>query len=91
MADRFALLNADPMRRGELVTNYLEFFGVRSSVVHRGRSSKLDEGEFLKQYQAAVHSAAWLALALRDAFQPSSEKQVDSLFDELRWGARVWP
>lgn len=91
MADRFALLSDDSGERRELGKAYLEFYGVRSSIAHGGRSSRLDRSAFINDYQASVHWAAWRFLALRDTFTPSSEKDVDSLFDDLRWGVQNWP
>jgi hypothetical protein len=90
MADRFALLDADPMQRRDRVKSYLELYGVRSSVAHGGRSSKLGEEDFLKDYRAAVYWAAWRSIALREEFAPASEKEVDELFNDLRWNARTW-
>jgi len=90
MADRFALLAEDPRQRRKLVRSYLDFYSMRSSVAHGGRSSKLDRDDFVERYRDAVHWAAWRSLALRDKFTPTTEKDVDSLFDDLRWGARSW-
>ncbi len=90
MADRFALLEPEASERRERVKAYLDFYGVRSSVAHGGRSSRLDQKDFVSQYQAAVRWAALQTVAMRDKFTPSSEKQVDELFDDLRWGARSW-
>jgi hypothetical protein len=90
MADRFALLAEDPKQRRKKVTAYLDFYAARSSVAHGGRSSKLEREDFLQEYRASVHWAAWRLLALRDTFVPSSEKEVDALFDDLRWGVRAW-
>jgi hypothetical protein len=69
---------------------YLDLYAVRSSVAHGGRSSKLD-AELLERYQAAVRWAAWRMIGMRDTFAPSSENQVDELFDDLRWSLRTWP
>jgi len=90
MADRFALLATDPHERRERARNYLDLYAVRSSVAHGGRSRRLDQGDFLERYQTAVRWAAWRTIALRDAFAPPTEKDIDELFDELRWGSRVW-
>lgn len=90
MADRFALLSDNPEGRRDRVKAYLEFYGVRSSIAHGGRSSRLDRSTFLNDYQASAHWAAWQLLALRDKFAPSSEADVDSLFDDLRWGVQNW-
>jgi hypothetical protein len=91
MADRFALLSDNPGERPGLVRAYLEFHGVRSSIAHGGRSSKLDRDNFINEYQASVHWAAWRLLALRDTFAPNSENEIDSLFDDLPWDVRNWP
>jgi len=90
MADRFALLNEDPEIRRKLVAEYKKYYGVRSSVAHGGRSSKLDASGFLANYKASVQWAAWRSLALRDKFAVSSEMDVDTLYDDLRWGVRSW-
>jgi hypothetical protein len=91
MADRFALLSDHSGERRKLVKAYLEFYSVRSSIAHGGRSSRLDRSTFIDDYQASVHWAAWRLLALRDTFAPSSETDIDSLFDDLRWGVQNWP
>ena len=90
MADRFAMLADDPMTRRELVANYLNAYGVRSSVAHGGRSSKLESPDFIDQYRKFVHWAAWRSLALRDKFAVSSENGVDDIYNDLRWGVRSW-
>lgn len=90
MADRYALLAREPERRRDLVSDYLMFYGVRSSVAHGGKSSKLDDGDFLARYSAAVQWAAWRLIDVRDTFSPASEKDLDSVFDDLRWGVRIW-
>lgn len=90
MADRFAMLANDPMTRRELVTNYLNAYGVRSSVAHGGRSSKLESPDFIDRYLKSVHWAAWRSLALRDKFAVSSENEVDDIYNDLRWGVRSW-
>jgi Apea-like HEPN len=90
MADRFALLSDNPNERPTLVKSYLEFYSVRSSIAHGGRSSRLDQSDFISDYQASVRWAAWRLLSLHDTFAPASEAEVDSLFDNLRWGVRSW-
>jgi hypothetical protein len=90
MADRVAMLADDPANRPKLVADYLEFYKVRSSVAHGGRSSKLNSPDFIKEYRAFVHWAAWRSLGLRDKFTVSSEGEVDDLYNDLRWGMRSW-
>jgi len=91
MADRYALLAREPERRRGLVSDYLAFYGVRSSVAHGGRSSKLDDGDFLARYSDSVQWVAWRLIDVRDTFSPACDKDIDSVFDELRWGVRIWP
>lgn len=91
MADRFALLSDNANERPGLVKAYLEFYSVRSSIAHGGRSGKLDSSNFIDDYQASVHWAAWRLLALGSTFAPDSENQIDSLFNNLRWGVQNWP
>ena len=91
MADRFALLSDNPDERRERVKAYLDFYSVRSSIAHGGRSSRLDQSNFIDNYRASVRWAAWRLLDLRDAFEPTSETAIDSLFDDLRWGIQNWP
>jgi hypothetical protein len=90
MADRVAMLEADPAKRPERVAAYLAFYKVRSSVAHSGRSSKLDDSAFVDEYRAFVHWTAWRSLALRDEFAISSEAAVDQLYNNLRWGLESW-
>jgi hypothetical protein len=90
MADRLALLADDPVARPKLVADYLEFYKVRSSVAHGGRSSRLDNSDFIGEYSASVQWAAWRSLVMRDTFGVSSESDIDALYDDLRWGLRTW-
>ena len=91
MADRFALLAEDPKDRRECAKTYLDFYRVRSSIAHGGRSSKLDQDDFMETCLEFVRWAAWRLLTVQDTFAPSSEKEIDDLFDDLRWGIRTWP
>jgi hypothetical protein len=90
MADRVAMLAEDPIDRPNLVEKYLELYQVRSSVAHGGRSSKLNDPEFIEQFRSFVHWIAWRSLALRDKFSVTSEGEMDALFNDLRWGVRSW-
>lgn len=90
MADRYAMLSDDVGKRHELVADYLEFYQVRSSVAHGGASRKLDDPDYLDNYRRAVHWAAWRTLMLREIFAVKSDKDIDSLYNDLRWGARSW-
>jgi hypothetical protein len=73
------------------VKDYLEYYGVRSSVAHGGRSSRLHEDDFLKRFFAAVRWCALRLIALCDEFSPTSDQDIDDLFNDLRSGVQVWP
>jgi len=90
MADHLALLAPNPMGRPKLVADYLDFYKVRSSVAHAGRSAKLNDPDFIRKFYTSVHWVAWRSLALRERFNIVSEKEIDALFNDLRWGVRSW-
>jgi hypothetical protein len=90
MADRVAMLSDNPHERPNLVTEYLDLYQARSSVAHGGRSSKLNNSDFTDRFRNRVHWIAWRSLALRDKFSISSEGDVDTLYNELRWGVQSW-
>jgi hypothetical protein len=90
MADRVAALSDDPLKRPELVAEYFDFYQVRSSVAHGGRSSKLNNADFMSRFRSFVHWIAWRSIALRDKFAISAEEEVDALYNNLRWGVRSW-
>ena len=91
MADRFALLWPEPTQRKTRRQSYLTYFGVRSSIAHGGRSSKLDQVGFLEAFFALVRDAAWRLLDLKNTFAPASDDALDNLFDDLRLGVKTWP
>jgi hypothetical protein len=91
LADRFAMLSPAAQERSERVATYLRLYKIRSSVAHGGTSTALDgDGGGLAVFTKEVQWAASRLLALRDRFAPSSEADIKSCFDELRWGARDW-
>ncbi|MEU2857651.1 hypothetical protein ABZ672_04365 [Streptomyces mirabilis] len=91
MKERYALLEPDPRARAERAKEHEEFYSVRSTVAHGGEVRKLSEGNFLRDMQDSVTWAAWRLLDIHAKFSVSSEKEFESLFDEIRWGTRGWP
>lgn len=91
MADRFAVLHRDPGARIAARKRYLDAYRIRSSVAHGGYSSKLDDPSVLNDYFQLARDAAWRLLDLLDTFDPTSEKALNEIFDELRLGVRAWP
>lgn len=91
MADRYALLHPDVSVRKERRRVYQRAFSVRSAVAHGGTSSTLEDGDFIGEYLMTVHDAARRTLALRDTFAPTSGKELDDLYDDLRLGVTTWP
>jgi Apea-like HEPN len=90
MADRFAMLEADPAQRSARVRTHLELYKARSSVAHGGVSNAATSG-MLRRFFAEAQWAANRVIALRDWASPVSEADVKACFDELRWSARNWP
>ncbi|WP_405909036.1 HEPN domain-containing protein [Streptomyces sp. NBC_00828] len=91
MKERYALLEPEPRARSERAKEYEEIYSVRSTVAHGGEVRKLSEGSFLRDMQDSVTWAAWRLLEIHATFSVSSEKEFESLFDEIRWGTREWP
>lgn len=90
MGDRVAMLLTEPSERKSTRKFYMDFYGIRSSVAHGGQSSKLD-GAALNTGFALAHQLAWRLLDFDVVFAPSSEAQVDEIFDDLRMGISTWP
>jgi hypothetical protein len=91
MKERYALLERDPQARAERAKEHEEIYGIRSVVAHGGEARKLSEGDFLRGMQDSITWAAWRLLDAHSLFSISSEKELESLFEDLRWGTREWP
>lgn len=91
MAQRFALLDAVPSRRGDRVLRYNEVFSVRSAVAHGGHASRLTEDGFVRSIADDVRWAANRLLEFGKFFPSSSESELDSSFQALSLGTEVWP
>jgi hypothetical protein len=91
MAQRFAFLEPDPAARSDRSRRYLEIFGVRSSVAHGGRSSRLEEPGYIRGVSDDVRWAALRLVQFDQAFQPSGNKEFEDVFDRLRFGSLGWP
>lgn len=90
LADRYALLSDEPSARRARRMEFNDFYSVRSAIAHGGASSKIEQETFIDRYQHAVREAAWRIIALREQFEPQSDKDVDDVFDDLRLGVRSW-
>lgn len=90
MAERFALLEPVTSSRRDRADQYNEIFGVRSSVAHGSRSSKLDDPDYVRKMAADVKWAAGRVIDLEQRFEPSTEREFETLFEDLRWGVRTW-
>jgi len=91
MKERYALLEGDPQKRSERAKEHEEMYAVRSVVAHGGEVRKLAEGGFLRDMQNSITWAAWRLLEVHSTFTISSDRELESLFDDLRWGTREWP
>ena len=91
MRERFALLDSTPAARAGRAARYDEIFGVRSAVAHGGTSKRLDESSFIRGVEADVTWAAWRLLAVSSDFGDELARDLDELFDRLRYGVLRWP
>ncbi|MFE2628938.1 hypothetical protein ACFXDP_13515 [Streptomyces sp. NPDC059374] len=91
MRERYALLERDPQARAERAKEHEEIYATRSIVAHGGEVRKVSEGNFLRDMQDSITWASWRLLDAHSTFSISSEKELESLFDDLRWGTRGWP
>lgn len=90
MRERFALLELDPARRGERARRYSEVFGVRSAIAHGSTSSALEDSGFVRGVSRDVVWTAHRMLAFDEVFTPASDKEVEEVFENLRWGTARW-
>jgi hypothetical protein len=91
MRERFAFLEPDTVLRPERSARYQELFSVRSSIAHGSSSTRLEGSGFVNLMASDVTWAAHRLLALNRAFDPTSERALDDVFDGLRWGTLRWP
>ncbi|WP_459801355.1 hypothetical protein [Herbidospora sp. RD11066] len=90
MKERFALLDPDPDKRADRARKHEEIYAVRSIVAHGGESRKLEEGDFVREMQDAVTWTAKRLLEAESIFSIASDKSLETMFEDLRWGTRSW-
>ena len=91
MRDRYALLEPDPSARQDRARRYDEVFGARSAIAHGGTSTRICERNFVRSIQDDVTWAAWRLLQVEKVFGDDLSRDLDRLFDQLRWGTLAWP
>ncbi|WP_143667055.1 hypothetical protein [Streptomyces sp. FBKL.4005] len=90
MKERFAFLEAVPRDRPLRAREYDAIYSARSAIAHGGESPRVREGNFVREMQNAVTWAAWRLLAAEREFNLRDNKDLEALFDGLRWGTRSW-
>jgi hypothetical protein len=90
MKERFAFLEPDPVQRSERARRYSEIFGVRSAIAHGSTSSALEDSEFVRSVSRDVVWTARRMLAMDELFAPTSDKQLEEVFEGFRWGTSQW-
>ncbi|MGV9791259.1 hypothetical protein [Streptomyces sp. NPDC003435] len=91
MKERFALLEADPQLRSIRAKRYENLYSIRSRIAHGGVTSKVEEKGFIERFQQEVTWAAWRLVAMHVDFSISSDADLESTFEDLRWGTSSWP
>ncbi len=90
MRERFALLEPTPGSRAARADRYDEIFAVRSAVAHGGASKRLEEAGFVRGVQDDVTWTARRLLAMNEQFGEQVTRNLDQVFDGLRWGVLQW-
>lgn len=90
MAQRFAHLDPNPECRKERITRYNDLYSVRSSVAHGGESSQINEMGFVREFASEVRWAARRLTEFASRFAVQTEKQMDSVFEDLSLGVQSW-
>ncbi|MFF0028918.1 hypothetical protein ACFYS7_12070 [Streptomyces avermitilis] len=91
MKERFALLDDNPQSRSIRAKRYEELYSIRSRIAHGGVTSKVEEEGFIEEFQRQVTWAAWRLIAMQVDFSISSDADLESAFEDLRWGTASWP
>ncbi|MDE0700686.1 MAG: HEPN domain-containing protein [Acidimicrobiaceae bacterium] len=90
MAQRFAHLELDATARREALNWYNRLNEVRSAAAHGGRSSRLDEKNFIRRFANTVQWAAWRLIALASEFEVRNKAELEDAFQQLALGERTW-
>ncbi|MFI7409258.1 hypothetical protein ACIBU0_11395 [Streptomyces sp. NPDC049627] len=91
MKERFALLEDDPQERSNRAKRYEDLYAVRSRIAHGGVTSKVQEAGFIKGFQREVTWTAWRLIAMQVDFSISSDTDLESTLENLRWSTMSWP
>ncbi|WP_410563801.1 hypothetical protein [Amycolatopsis sp. cmx-4-61] len=91
MAERYGMLESDVMLRSERARRYSDLYEVRSSVAHGRRDRRLDERGFLPSMASDVRWVAARMMRMKKEFEPDSEKEIEKVFEDLKWGVLNWP
>lgn len=90
VAQRFALLEAEPAQRRARQKRYNEVFKVRSAVAHGGESSQVSAEGFVRSVADDVRWAAERLIAFADRFGCETESDLEGAFEALALGESIW-
>jgi hypothetical protein len=86
LADRYAFLVSDPVRRRARFKEFQsEFYPARSSVAHGAKKKSIDAG-FVRRLAREARTTFCRILELSDTHQIMTEDDYDQLFASLKWG-----
>jgi hypothetical protein len=90
MRQRFALLEADPLKRKDRARRHEALYSVRSAVAHGGSSAKIDSVGGARGFMEEVR---WAAMQLMELRRRSIRiaNRLDDFFTQLALGAEKWP
>ena len=91
LAERFGLLEPNPVSRAERAKEFRELYSARSAVAHGSLSSTKIDTVFREKL---VRQVCWVArrmILLDREFHPLNDTDFRSIFEDLRWGSLQWP
>ncbi|MGW6336090.1 hypothetical protein [Nocardia rhamnosiphila] len=91
MKERFALLEQDASLRADKAKSYEIMYSLRSKVAHGSDIREQAAGSAVRKMQESITWAAWRVIDMYQSFSTVTDEDLDSVFDELKWGTRQWP
>ena len=89
LSERFALLEELPRQRTLKARRFRELYGIRSAVAHGARSTSLNSATLTGMADEVFWAAGRLD-ELDRRFTPKTERQLEEVFEGLRWGTHGW-
>lgn len=90
LAERYGLLEPVLAKRSSRSSEFRDMYQVRSAVAHGSLSPTKVDSAFRTRMVAAVRWASQRIIALDDQFGPTTDADIRTAFENLRWGTAQW-